>query len=270
MNKSSPIPVRIVQLALGFGLALALGLVFFRGPELVLDDVEIRVARDPSWPGIAMNTSKAGLTVLGDELLQRIGQSKGFQAEMLSAGSTELLTGLDQGKWDAAFTTVVPEGPQRARYSFSNPFYLTGPLLMVRADSNHQKLSDLENKPVGLPQGNTRYFSLIRDFSVLINPYDELAVAVDRLVAGNLEGVIAPMEQTRLFLGGYYKDRLRVAGLPLTRDGIRLVTRRGAQDELIEAFNDGLQEHIRSSQFRALMKKWGVSSIGMPPEEGKG
>ena len=45
---------------------------------------------------------------------------------------------------------------------------------------------------------------------------------------------------------------------PITTDGLRLVTLKDEQDELINIFNEGLNELIKTQKYQKLIDKWQV------------
>ncbi len=265
MVRSHSVPVRILQLTAGFILAIVVGLLLVKGGEVILKPTVYTAARDPSWPGLRIHTYDVSLTVMGDELLQRIGEMKGFQIKPVATNSRQLWEGLRNGSWDIIYTTVTPTEQLQKLYTFSDPYYLIGPVLIVRFSSTFQSIDDLKNGRIGIARDNPGFYGLVANRGILINPFDDVAKAVEAVLDGRIDGVIAPMDQARLYSAGAYRDRLKVAGAPLNNEGFRIAVLKNGHEDLIADFNEGLQEHIRSSDFRGLLQKWGVPAAGSPP-----
>jgi polar amino acid transport system substrate-binding protein len=83
---------------------------------------------------------------------------------------------------------------------------------------------------------------------------------LEDLVKGNLAGVIMEAQIARTYIRSFYKDKLKIVGLPLTDVSIRLVAHWDKKGEaLVDHFNKGLKKVHEDGTFDKLMKKWALS-----------
>ena len=111
---------------------------------------------------------------------------------------------------------------------FSEPYINAGQVLVVRKDSSAVKLADLSGKSVGAQIGTTGAFE-IEKARITLKSYDELGFAMEDLVSGRIEGVVADAPTAAAFAlqNEKYAAALKIVGEPFTDEYYGIAVRKG-------------------------------------------
>lgn len=238
---------------------IALSWLLFRGCSgVVLQEKRTyQIGRDSMWYPLDMRGREKSIVGFSNDLVQAIGKSEGFKAVVFEVGANALLDGLQIGNYDAVFTSLTPNPMNKKIYGFSEPFYLVGPVLIVKEDSKIQSLKDMKGMLLGIESGALQVFNIAEPPDVIIIPYPTASKALESLDGGALDGVLLDALKAYVWVEGYYAGRLKVATSPLTEKGLRLVTLNNPQSlKWIEEFNTGLKKIIENGTYEHLIQKW--------------
>lgn len=237
-----------------------LGLVgcFTKAPDRVYT-----IARDPYWSALELRDKDRSLTAFVETLITEIGRRKHFKVNFVSSTSQEFELGLYKDYYDAVCSTTIPTETQKASYDFSLPLFLAGPILVVIPNSPYHSLKDLVNRRVGVLRDDFVHYGMTEDGSVDFELYDQVTKMLDALIRGELDAVILNMYSAYSYSSSIYVGKVKVVGLPLNHLGIRLMTQRGEEEELIENFNEALKEMKEDGSYKKLLHAWG---LWQPPQ----
>lgn len=218
-----------------------------------------RIARDPTWYPLDLMGKERNMLAFTNELLSDIASDEHIQFNLFSASRDELFDGLNRGEYDAIITNIDPNPMLEAKNEFSDPFYLTGPVIVVQKNSDIRSFEDLGGEMVGIKSGSPIVFR-IRDYpTILFRTYSNIREALDHLVDDEIDAVIMDSLPAYANKESFYTDKLKIVGGTLTDEGLRLITKKDASStELISAFNSGLKRSLQDGTYRALIKKWGL------------
>lgn len=217
---------------------------------------EYTIAIDSTWYPLQVMGREKNLYGFTSELLTIVGERGGFDVQLIDVGPNLLQTALDNGRFDAIVSSMTPNVIREENYLFSNPYYLYGPVLIVRNDSVINSPEDLKGKIIGIPSGTQKS---IQYPSLLLIPYESISFALDNLEKKKFDGVVMDAIPAYVQIGGSYSGRLKIITSPLTDKGLRIVTKKHPESVLlISRFNEGLQKVIDESEYDALIKKWGL------------
>lgn len=228
------------------------------------------VARDSSVAPLQLMGKETSMRAFSDDLIYAIASAVDLQVIIMTVGIDNLLTGLDEGDYDAIFTALSPNAINEEKYFFSNPYYLLGPVLIVRKTEDVTSLEQMEGKIIGILTGASAVFNVDRYPSILIVTYDNPSAAFDALINDKIDGIVLDAWSAYTYIKGFYGDRLKIASGPLTNFGLRLVARNEADEApLIQGFNKGLDILKANGTYKALVTKWGLFDIEMSIPEKK-
>lgn len=89
--------------------------------------------------------------------------------------------------------------------------------------------------------------------------YDQINRAFEDLSAHKIDGVIYSVIPSVIFTKTFYPGRLKVATVPLSAEGVRLMALKNQQGvELINAFNQGLAQAKENGTYEMLIDRWGL------------
>ncbi len=211
-----------------------------------------KIGRDTSWYPDNFYGREANVTGFSDALL---GAMK-IRAELSSSGPDYLRSGLDQHKWDAIMTTLNPSVEWTGVYRFSKPYLLTGPVVVTRTGAHVQSLADLSDRIVAA-EFSSDTITLIMSQNPHINlvTYTDSVAALQDLLADRVDAVVLSRIAAAAYITDIYANQLQISLGPLTDEGLRLVTLE-ENAELIDTFNDRLEELTVSGKLHELLRQW--------------
>ncbi|MGM0439989.1 MAG: substrate-binding periplasmic protein [Chlamydiota bacterium] len=230
-----------------------------------------RIARDPQWSSLFLMGKATNLLVFSNEVLNAIAKEEGLTLTFYQTNSEYLLFGLEKNTYDAVLSPLYPLKSRQAKYNFSDPYFYTGPVIVVPQDSSVTSIRDLRGLRVGLLKGSQSILSLERfPPSIIVKSYDNINMAMEEMSGlGTINAAIMNLVPAYILCNNLYSQQLKVASPPLTDEGIRLVTLADTgSPELIEHFNRGLQKIKDNGTYYLLLNKWKLSQ-GYPPENQK-
>lgn len=215
-----------------------------------------RVAIDPSWYPQDFAGKEPALVAFSESLMKAIANKEDLNIEMFRAGPNFLEWGLNRGEWEGIMTTLSPAVNYEGRYLFSEPYLLTGPVIVVSHSSKVTSLSDLAGKTIGVLRGSSAVTILGSTVpNIVIVAYDLPAVGLEALVAGHYDALAMPILMAKSYVNDLYHGRLKIVTEPLNQEGLRFVTL--AEDKTLrDAFDDGLKSLKHNGDYESLLTNW--------------
>jgi len=212
---------------------------------------------DPSWYPLELMGKEAMVYAFSNDLLKEIARIKKISLSTINKNSDDLFTDLQKKQYDAVLSSIQPYLFYEKIYDFSDLYLATGPVLIVPSSSNLTSLDMMQGKEVAVIAGSTDELIIEKYPSILIRTYDSIPSALNDLSKGSLDGVICGILLAESYCKDLYAGILKIATPPLNNQGLRLITLHGMNEELVQFFNQGLQELKASGQYNVLLKKWG-------------
>ena len=203
-----------------------------------------------------------------NDMVQTIAEDQGFRAHVFEVGTNALFDGIDIEIYDAVLSSLTPNVINRNKYTFSDPFYLVGPVLVIRIDSQDRSLEDMAGKIIGIESGALQVLNIPESPVVVMIPYDTASEALENLYDNVIDGVILDALRAYVYTEGYYAGQLKVVSSPLTEKGLRLISRKDPPSILlVSRFNEGLKKIIEDGVFEKLINKWDLTYTEVKREE---
>jgi len=242
-------------------LLLIIGLLFLlRGCSTHHENLgnhTYRIARHSSWYPLQLMGREQYMQGLTTDLLFAIARERDLKIELLSAGAGQLYDNLNQGFYDGVLGILTPNVRNNESYLFSDPFYLTGPVLIVPVGSKITSIKDLEDKAIGVQSASSAIVSLAAYPSINWKTFDNMNQGLDQLINNRLDAVILDNLQAYAYTQGYYADKLKIVSSPLSDEGLRLISKHNAFGKhLVQEFNAGLEELKKKNIYKELLHKW--------------
>lgn len=255
----------------GFFTVLVLLLLVWWGvrtfsPMAIGHQTHYKIARDLSWPGSVLAGRERNFEGFSAEVLAYISKKEKITFEVIPAVGQTIVSALESGNFDAMFSIIPPTPPNERYFNFSDPLLLIGPVLIVKTNSKAQSLSDMSGKIVGLRTGSSLIFNYLQEMSgenaspPFYSTFENLNDALEKLVQGQIDGVIMEAMPAYTATDGFYKGQLKVATPPLTWEGVRIVAlnKNQAADALIKKIDDGIAKMHEDGTYNKLIDKWGL------------
>ena len=192
------------------------------------------------------------------DLVNEIAKAEGFEVEIKNTAWDGIFAGLATGNYQVIASSVTITEERKATMDFSDPYVNAGQVLVVRKDTTGvTTLADMVGKKVGAQIGTTGAIEIGKVQGVELKTYDEIGLAFEDLVNGNIDGVVAdsPIAANFALQNPTYKEKLMIAGEPFTDEWLGFAFKKG-DTKTQKLFNDGLAKVKASGKLEELQKKW--------------
>jgi ABC-type amino acid transport substrate-binding protein len=264
MNKIRQVITRFKSLspkkAFGYiGIPLLVVLSFWYWSNLktreTIKDHLFVIAADNRWFPLDLHGQEQYMVGFVTELSQNIAKEEEIKIQVVPIGTSQLMDNLEKGYYDGIFSSLNPNILNEKKYSFSEPFYLTGPVLVVPVKSKATSINELYT--VGIVRGYSLPPGVTNSPKTSVIPFDNINFALSELTFGNIDGFLLDSIDAYAYVKGYYSGKLKVVTPPLDKEGLRLVTlNKFFGNELVKIFDQGLESIRKSKQYHKLLDKW--------------
>ena len=222
-------------------------------------DPKPKIGVDPTWAPQEFGAQNPYVNGFTDELLLEIAAVLEIEFNKLRANPNDLLTGLNEGTYDAVLTSLPPFTYNLAKYDFSKTFLETGPVFIVPKKASYKKLSQVKNQYVGVIVGSKTGELIAKYPSILVRKYLSAPDLLNGIVNGEVAGGLLPRVPAAAYVPDLYQETLKIASPPLNTQGLHLVTLKNAHEELLQDFDEAILVLKRKKKLDDLYKKWSLS-----------
>lgn len=248
-----------------FQNSLVFALLFSCGCNTpVLASQTYGIGVDPSWYPLQLAGQEPNVLAFSIELLTMIAKEENLQLTVQTMSWDNLMWGLQGKKYNAVLSPLRPYTFYEKKFSFSNPYLNSGPVLVVPKDSHIKKLHDLKGKEIGVVRGSSAALLLQTVPGILLQGYDSIALALEALEKEDVDAAVLEVLIVQNYVRNLYKDVLKIAGQPLNNEGLRLISLFQQSPKLLKSFDRGLAALKKKGEYAKLLKKWGLSPDGEP------
>ena len=219
-----------------------------------------RIGIDPTFYPTDFGLLNTNIYGYIKDVLLEIAKMEKIEFEKIEASWDNLLEGLDADErsithYDFCISLMQPYNFNLDKYCFSSIFLQTGPVLIVHKKSKYEGLKDLDKERVGIVKGDLSLRLLQKYPNIMILPYPSIAEMLEHLEEKNIEAAVALRPFAVAFSKNIYPDQLKLTD-PILKEGIRFVSLRENECEIIEKMNRALKKLERNKTLEVLQKKW--------------
>lgn len=257
MHSMFKIILRYLLIAL-LAIVLALGLYRFIRWGFPPAPSVYKIAMDNTWYPLSLYGKESAFTAFSTDILTEISRRENIKIELIRSGPKRLQELLKDRIANGIITAIAPEPSLENEFYFSDPYYKLGAVLIVRKDSQIKDIKSLENLRIAISRNSPILYRIpLLDQHANIVAYDSPIIALEELVDKKVDGVVINQLLIYLYFRGLYRDKVKVATLPLTPLGLRLVTLQDRyDDDLIKKFNAGLTAIQADGTYEKLLNHW--------------
>ena len=215
-------------------------------------------ATDATWPPMEFVNDKGEIVGFDIDLMAAVAEASGFEYEVRNTAWDGIFAGLANGAYDGILSSVTILDERKETMDFSVPYVNAGLILVVRADyAGGDQLEDFVGKKVGAQQGTTGDFAIEAISGIERRAYDDLGLAVEDMVNGNLDAVVCDSVTGINYVADNenFAGKLKILGEPFTEEEFGIAVRKG-DTELLKLINDGLAEVFADGTHAELVEKW--------------
>ncbi len=217
-----------------------------------------QIARNIQWDEISFYGAEKNVLGFSDDLILEIAKMQKFQPKLMTFTRGSIMQALERKDVDAVLTAKQPTERNRKKYLFSEPYFIVGPVLLIRKESSFTALKDLSNREVAYERSYQWPLLLTESSFCILRPYDEVLKAVEDMVRGRVDAVIMDAIIANRLSNGLYHNSIKIAGPPLKPIGLYLAVKKGGREELIARFNKGLAKTKKEGLYSKMLLYWGL------------
>ena len=220
----------------------------------------VRVATDATWPPFeSIDAESKEIVGFDIDLMKAIAEKAGFEVQFINVSFETLLTGMAQCQYDAAISSITITADRAVDFSFSNPYFAAGQIVVVRANNvDIVSYNDLGGKAVGVQIDTTGDIEAEKIEGVIVHRYDDIELAFQDLVNTQLDAVIAD-NPLALSIVGKNPGQLKTVGDIFTDENYGIAVCR-TDTNLVKKINIALAELRADGYIDDLTQSWIVGS----------
>lgn len=216
-----------------------------------------KIATDTTFAPFEFENEKGEMVGIDLDLLKAIAGDQGFAYELVAAGFSAAVTGLEAGEYDAVIAGMSITDDRTAKYDFSEAYYDSGVGMAVLADSDITSYEDLNGQTVAAKigtEGCTFAESIQDQYGFTITQFEDSSSMYQDVLAGNSA---ACFEDYPVL--GFEISRGVGLKLPLEMEkgsSYGFATMKGQNPELVEMFNTGLNNLKANGTYDEILNKY--------------
>ncbi len=216
-----------------------------------------RIAVDPSWFPLELQGKEAHVFAFTNELLTEIATLEGIKIKRIDMNWDNLTLGLQSEKYDAMISSMQPYVFNQEKYQFSDMYLSTGAVIVMRKRDQFLSMASLTGREVAVSTALDEMLLLTKNPKVIIRNYTMIPTALNEIVLGTLDAMLAGSIPVMDYVQDLYGNELKIVTEALNDHvGLRMITLKDQNTELIEKFNRGLEKMKSNGSYEKLAKKW--------------
>lgn len=249
--------------------AIVIFIILFRSCDVFSPKQQkvYHIGKDIQWYPLNLMKKEKNMTAFSDDLLLTIGKEEMLTFRLISVNSEHLLSKLDSEELDGIMSPVSPTPQNRESYLFSDTYFHLGTVLVVPFHSVIDTWEEMDSKTIGIQKGALLPLEAKKYPAIQFRPYDTVIQALSEVTSGQIDGALLPALPAYIYVKSFYSDTLKVATVPLTSEGLRLIALNNAEGKyLIDHFNHGLAKVKEDSTYSRLIEQWSLIQTDRPPK----
>lgn len=216
-----------------------------------------KIATDTTFAPFEFENDNGEMVGVDLDILKAISEDQGFTYELVVAGFSAAVTGLESGEYDGVIAGMSITDERAAKYDFSEPYYDSGVGMAVAADSDIASYEDLKGKTVAAKigtEGCSFAESIAEQYEFTINQFEDSASMYQDVLMGNSAACFDDYPVL-----GYEISRGTELKLPLDMErgsSYGFATLKGAAPELVEMFDAGLKNLKDSGKYDEILNTY--------------
>jgi polar amino acid transport system substrate-binding protein len=201
---------------------------------------KIRVASDATWPPFeSINEQTKQIEGFDIDIFKAIASRENLDSEFINVAWDPLLSGMAQGMYDAAISSITITEDRKKDMLFSDPYFAAGQIVVVQINNTSITNKDTLTGKVGVQLGTTGDIEVQKIKAATTKPYDDIGLAFQDLINGQVSAVVCD-NPVALGYVGKYPDKLKTVGGAFTDESYGIAVAKGKTD-LLAKINAGIK-----------------------------
>ena len=222
------------------------------------------IAMDTTFAPFEFEDSQGNRVGIDVELLEAIAKDQGFEYEARAIGFDAALQAVESGQADGILAGCSITEERQKKMDFSTPYFDSGISMAVSKDNDSiQSYEDLRGKKVAVKvgtEGATLANKLSEQYGFSVVTFDDSANMYEDVKLGN---TVACFEDYPVLGYAISQDiGLKLVGEKEAGSSYGLGVKKGQNAELLQMFNDGLENVKASGEYQRILDSYISSGDG--------
>lgn len=218
-----------------------------------------KIATDTTFAPFEFKAENGDFVGIDMDILKAIAEDQGFEYELQIVGFNAAVQSLESKQCDAVIAGMSITDERKEKFDFSDPYFDSGVIMAVKADSTITKLEELKGQKVAVKTGTEGYdFALANKdkYGYTLTVFEDSANMYEDVKAGNS---VACCEDYPVI--GYAITQgqpFKLIGEKSKGSSYGFAVSKGENAELLSKFNAGLKNLKDSGKYDEILAKYGA------------
>ena len=217
------------------------------------------VATDTTFAPFEFTDDSGNFVGIDVDILAACAEKEGFKYDLQSLGFDAAVAALESGQADAVIAGMSITDERKEKYDFSDPYYDSYVCMAVKDGSDITSYEDLNGQTVAAKtgtQGATCAEDLSSQYGFTLTYFDDSSIMYQDVLTGNSVACFEdyPVMSYGISQGNGLKIVTEEKENYSTPYGFAVM--KGENQDLLEAFNTGLQELKDSGEYDEIVNKY--------------
>jgi polar amino acid transport system substrate-binding protein len=226
------------------------------------DEGKFTFASSGEFKPFSVTDGEGKMTGFDIDVAEAVAKELGLEPNQKKFKFASIVEGVKSGRFDAAVASHTINEDRLKHVNFSTPYYYSGPQIFVSADSDVEKLGDLEGKEIAVSKGST-YAKTAEEVTDNIVLYDSDVTALEALANGRHDAVITDFITGKEAIGA----GLKIAGKELLGRSEQGIAVSKENEELLKKINEALETLRENGTLKEISEKYFGEDITADPEK---
>lgn len=204
-----------------------------------------KVATEATFAPFESMDDKGNIVGIDVDVLQAIADEMDFEVEWQNIGWEPVFQSIKNSETDIGASGITITDERKKTYDFTEPYYESQLLIVVKEDSNVKSLAELKDKKVSVQinaTGHEAAKKLQGDASTKIMAFETQPMAIQEMINGNVDATIGDNAVVYEYMKANPKAKIKVVkDNNFEKEYYGFMVRKG-NEELLNQLNEGLQK----------------------------
>lgn len=201
---------------------------------------------------------KGNIVGLDFDILQAIADEMGFKVEWQNIGWEPVFQTVKNGETDIGAAGISINEKRKETFDFTEPYYESQLLIVVKEDSKIKSLADLKDKKISVQinaTGHEAAKKLQGDSSPNIMAFENQPVAIKEMLNGNVDATIGDNAVVYEYIKAHPTEKLKVIeDDAFEKEYYGFMVQKG-NTELLNKLNEGLKKIKENGKYKEITGK---------------
>ena len=218
------------------------------------------IAYPSRWSNIQLYGTEQSVIGFSSDLLFDIARTADIPIQLVMANDEKFPALLEEKKVDGVLTSLPNDIVTEQFYEFSIPYFVSGYVIVVAANSDFHTPGDLKSRILGYDISEGVQSTIGTENPTALRSYDSVTKGLDDVISGTIDGMVLNFLNANRLKRSLYRSRIRVILPSVSTQALRLAVMRGVNHNLIVRFDEGVNKYVKSGRYKELLEYWGIES----------